>query len=149
MATTDQPLAGRRILVTGASRGIGEASARALAPAGARVALLGRSAAPLEESGQELGGLDGLINAAGVVRPGRIGETPPEDWQLTFHVNVRGLLHVTQAALPARQAAGRADRHLRRPGVTAGVGPRQAGRGARPDARAGVAGQLHSGVVAA
>ncbi len=135
MATTDQPLAGRRILVTGASRGIGEASARALVRAGARVALLARSAAPLEELAQELGGiavpadvvdpvatraavgdavvalggLDGLINAAGVVRPGRIAETPPQDWQLTFDVNVRGLLHVTQAALPALQAAGRAD----------------------------------------
>ncbi len=135
MAGTDRPLTGRRILVTGASRGIGQASARALARAGAHVALLARSVAPLEELAEELGGvavpvdvvdpsatraavadavaalggLDGLINAAGVVRPGRIGDTPPEDWQLTFDVNVRGLLHVTQAALPALRDAGHAD----------------------------------------
>lgn len=135
MAPSDTPLTGRRILVTGASQGIGAATARALTRAGARVALLARSTAPLEALAEELGGvavpadvvdaaatrtavedaaaalggLDGVINAAGVVRPGRIAATPPADWQVTFDVNVRGLLHVTQAALPHLRAAEYAD----------------------------------------
>lgn len=49
------PLAGRSALVTGASRGIGAAIADALAAAGARVALLARSVAVLEESARRLG----------------------------------------------------------------------------------------------
>jgi len=63
----------------------------------------------VEDAAAALGGLDGVVNAAGVVRPGRIATTPPGDWQLTFDVNVRGLLHVTQAALPHLRAAGYAD----------------------------------------
>lgn len=128
-------LAGRRLLVTGASFGIGEATARAAAEAGARVALLARSEDKLRTLAEELGavavpadvvdadaareavaaaaealgGLDGLVNAAGVARPGPIATTSPSDWQLTFDVNVRGLLHVTQAALPHLAAAEGAD----------------------------------------
>jgi len=128
-------LTGRRLLVTGASSGIGEATARAAAAAGARVALLARSEDKLRTLAEELGavavpadvvdagaaraavaatadalgGLDGLVNAAGVARPGPIATTSPSDWQLTFDVNVRGLLHVTQAALPHLAAAERSD----------------------------------------
>ena len=128
-------LAGRRLLVTGASFGIGQATARAAAEAGARVALLARSEdqlrtladqlggvavpadivdagaarAAVDAAAEALGGLDGLVNAAGVARPGPIATTSPSDWQLTFDVNVRGLLHVTQAALPHLAAAERAD----------------------------------------
>ncbi|MEX2549751.1 MAG: SDR family oxidoreductase [Nitriliruptoraceae bacterium] len=135
MASVDPPLTGRRILVTGASRGIGEATARALVRAGARVALLARSAGPLdalaeelggiavvadvveptatrtavEDAARALGGLDGVVNAAGVVRPGPIATTSPADWQVTFDVNVRGLLHVTQAALPHLRDSAHAD----------------------------------------
>ena len=154
-------LAGRRLLVTGASAGIGAATARAAVAAGARVALLARSVAALdalavelravgaagtgprlelgaprwpEETGRTraevvaadvvdpvaarsavdraaaaLGGLDGVVNAAGVARPGPVATTPPEDWQRMLDVNVRGLLHVTQAALPHLAAAGGGD----------------------------------------
>ncbi|MBV8693819.1 MAG: SDR family NAD(P)-dependent oxidoreductase, partial [Actinobacteria bacterium] len=47
---------GRRVLVTGASRGIGEAIARSFARAGARVALVARSEGPLKELAAETGG---------------------------------------------------------------------------------------------
>lgn len=125
-------LHGRRVLITGASSGIGAATARAVTAAGGRVALLARRRERVEElaleldgiavpadvvdveatrraverAASELGGLDGLVNGAGVVRPGTLADTDPADWQLTFDVNVRGLLHVTQAAIP----------HLRRDG---------------------------------
>lgn len=129
------PLAGRRLLVTGASSGIGRATAVAAAAAGARVALLARSHEVLEELATEVGavatpadvtdpeavrravaaaaeqlaGLDGVVNAAGVARPGPVATTSPSDWQLMLDVNVQGLLQVTQAALPHLVAAGRAD----------------------------------------
>ena len=128
-------LDGRRILVTGASSGIGEASARAMAAAGARVALLARRAEPLERlaseldgvavpadvvdadatreavasAAEQLNGLDGLLNAAGVLRPGTVTEGDPEDWALTMDVNVRGLLHATHAAIPYLRAGERGD----------------------------------------
>jgi len=129
------PLHGRRLLVTGASSGIGRATVLAARAAGARLALLARSQEALAALAAEvdgistpadvtdpdaasravaataegLGGLDGVVNAAGVARPGPIATTSPSDWQLMFDVNVRGLLHVTQAALPYLVAADRAD----------------------------------------
>ncbi len=132
---TDRRLTGRRILVTGGSSGIGRATAAAITAAGGRVALLARRAEPLERvaaelggaavpadvvdpeatraavaaAAEQLGGLDGLVNAAGVVRPGPIADTDPADWQLMFDVNVRGLLHASQAAIPALRAAERSD----------------------------------------
>jgi NADP-dependent 3-hydroxy acid dehydrogenase YdfG len=123
---TDTRLGGRRVLVTGASSGIGAATARAIVTAGGRVALLARrrelveelaaeldgvavpadvvdaeaARAAVDRAAHELGGLDGLVNAAGVLRPGMIADAAPSAWQLMFDVNVRGLLHVTQAAIP-------------------------------------------------
>lgn len=130
-------LDGRRILVTGASSGIGATVARAVVGAGGRVALVARRRDLLDElaaqlgdaaitapaditsaeevSGavdgavEQLGGLDGVVNAAGVVRPGGVLEVEPADWRAMFEVNVIGLLDVTRAALPALRAAGAAD----------------------------------------
>lgn len=118
----------RRVLVTGASSGIGAAAARSIVDAGGTVALMARSADVLRSLAddlgdhavavpadvtdaetlddaltvveEELGGLDGVVNAAGVVRPGGIDRTGPDDWKLMFDVNVLGLLNVTHAALP-------------------------------------------------
>ncbi len=129
-------LAGRRILVTGASSGIGAATARALDAAGARVALLARSTGRLEEvaadltdahvaaadvtvpdtlapaveaAADALGGLDGLVNAAGVAFPGGVLDGDPSDWRTTYEVNVLGLLYATRVALPYLQQAELAD----------------------------------------
>ena len=129
-------LSGRRILVTGASSGIGAATARALDAAGARVALLARSTSRLEEVAAELtdahvaaadvthpdtltaavdaaasalDGLDGLVNAAGVAFPGGVLDGDPADWRTTYEVNVLGLLAATRVALPHLQQAELAD----------------------------------------
>ena len=128
-STPDVPgLRGRRVLVTGASSGIGEAVARTLSGAGARVALVARRADELErlagslpgavavpadltddaaataavhESADRLGGLDALVNAAGVMHAGPVAGSPdgePDRWRAMFALNVVALLVVTRAS---------------------------------------------------
>jgi NADP-dependent 3-hydroxy acid dehydrogenase YdfG len=128
-------LDGRRLLVTGGSSGIGAATARAAAAAGARVALLARREGPLtalareldgvavpadvtdaeaahtavDRAAEELGGLDGVVNAAGLVRPGDVATADPASWRAMFDVNVLGLLHVTQPAIAHLRTVGGGD----------------------------------------
>lgn len=119
-------LAGRRVLITGASSGIGAATARAVAQAGGAVALVARRTERITALAEDLGGvavpgdvtdtpavadmvaravdglggLDALVNSAGITRPGLIADADPADWRAMFDVNVLGLLAVTQAAVP-------------------------------------------------
>jgi NADP-dependent 3-hydroxy acid dehydrogenase YdfG len=129
-------LDGRVAVVTGASSGIGEATARALCGAGAAVALGARRADRLEalaaeldgrtfvrevdvsdedqatgfvrDAANELGGLDILVNNAGLMLLGPVTDQTTDDWRRMIEVNLLGLLYCTHAALPlmAQQGSG-------------------------------------------
>ena len=125
-------LAGRTALVTGASAGIGAATARALATAGAGVTLAARRRSRLESLAAELDGADVLVldvrDAAAVeaalaersfdvvvanaglgrgVDPIFAGD--PGEWAEMLDTNVKGLLHVLRHTLPAMIERGRGD----------------------------------------
>jgi NAD(P)-dependent dehydrogenase (short-subunit alcohol dehydrogenase family) len=133
-AAVSAALEGRRALVTGAARGIGASIAAGLAAAGARVALgdideegLRATAAAIPnaraarcdvsstESAQEfvawaaaeLGGLDVLVNNAGVLGTWRLGETEDEQWARVIDVNLTGVFRMTRASMPLLLESGR------------------------------------------
>ena len=127
-------LDGKIAVVTGASRGIGEASARALDAAGARVVLTGRTVADLERvaadlahdpiimesdlapqgAGTELAdrvlaavdGVDILVNNAGIPMRRSPDQLSEEDFDLVFSINVRSLLMLTLGLGPSMAARG-------------------------------------------
>jgi NADP-dependent 3-hydroxy acid dehydrogenase YdfG len=156
-------LAGTVALVTGASSGIGEATALALAEEGAAVALVARrrdklealaekiggpgkalvieadvtdpaqAQAAVETTVQELGRLDTLVNNAGVMLLGPIVGAPVEEWQRMVQLNLLGLLYCTHAALP----------HLLE---AAGSGPRSVADVVNVSSTAGRVARANSGV---
>ena len=126
--TPRERFAGKAVLVTGGSSGIGRACALALGAERGRVALAGRRRARLDDtaaavarSGGEplvlegdvrdeatcarwaeacdraFGGLDGLVNAAGVIGNGAIDATPPGEWDRVMDSNARSIYLVTRA----------------------------------------------------
>jgi len=114
-----------RALVTGGASGIGLATATALATSGAAVAILDRAdagpsgfvyvkadigsddevRAAVESAVAQLGGLDILVNCAGVGAQGGIETNADDEWHAVFDVNVVGMVRVTRAALPSLLAS--------------------------------------------
>ena len=127
-------LGGRRILITGAASGMGRAIATLFASEGARLAMLDRNetgvqAAAAEtgsqgfgcdvtnraqvlevvsQAGAVLGGLDGVVNAAGILDIKPFAELDPESWDRMIAVNLTGPFNIVHAALPLLQASERA-----------------------------------------
>ncbi len=130
-------MSGRRVLITGASRGIGAAAARLFAEQGAKVGLLARSGSDITALAREIGptaralpadvadyasvggavaamtqafgGVDVLINNAGVIEPiAGIDQVDPASWGRLVDINLKGVLHGIRAVLPGmiRQGGG-------------------------------------------
>ncbi|MCW1955267.1 SDR family oxidoreductase [uncultured Lentibacter sp.] len=120
---------GKTVLITGASRGIGEATARLFAREGANVVLTARSEAAIDEIALDIGetamavacdvarygdmhraveqaigrfgGLDILIGNAGVIEPvAMLAESDPEAWGAAIDINLKGVYHGMRAAMP-------------------------------------------------
>lgn len=119
-------LAGRRALVTGAASGIGQAVAQLFVAAGARVVITDVDRTPLEAvaartgatavvadlrdldaindlvtaAGEAMGGLDTVINCAGVITQGPFSDLEPATWDLAIAVNLTAPYAICRAALP-------------------------------------------------
>tara|TARA_Y100000588_G_scaffold318502_1_gene348045 strand:- start:403 stop:1173 length:771 start_codon:yes stop_codon:yes gene_type:complete len=117
------------IIVTGAGSGIGAATAKLFAERGGNVVLVGRRKEKLDEVAADLdashvlvhatdvsdraaveklidaavhrfGGINVLVNNAGVAEMGKFDDFSIEDWNKTIDINVTGVFHMIQAALP-------------------------------------------------
>ena len=126
---------GKRVLVTGGTRGIGAATVRRFLDAGAHVAIAGRhdasfdrwrddlrasnAAAVTGDIGQpdscrnlvadaidRLGGLDVLVNSAGVYEESPVAEIDEAHWTRAISINLGGTFFCSQAALPALVESG-------------------------------------------
>jgi NAD(P)-dependent dehydrogenase (short-subunit alcohol dehydrogenase family) len=112
----------KRVIITGAASGIGEATAAALRAEGAEVVGLDVNAASdliacdvrdqasvdaaVAEAIERLDGLDVLINCAGIGDPQSAGDRPGEDAERVLAVNLLGPWRVTGAAMPALLESG-------------------------------------------
>jgi len=127
--------AGKTIFITGASRGIGAATAREFADSGANVVLVARSAAAINDLAADIGpsalaiacdisryadvdaairtavakfgSLDVVINNAGVIEPiSALVTSDPEAWGQAIDINLKGVYYGIRAAMPIMKAAG-------------------------------------------
>lgn len=128
----EHALAGKVVIITGASSGIGAATARALARLGCRLTLAARSAEKLRALAEELGTetldvptdvtvsadvarmvaqtqerfgrIDVLFANAGIYIPGQVAEGDPDAWANLMNVNIDGVLRSVHTVLPAMMA---------------------------------------------
>ncbi|WP_321953506.1 SDR family NAD(P)-dependent oxidoreductase [Paraburkholderia bannensis] len=161
----DNSVNGKTVAITGGFGSLGLATAQFLVSRGARVALIGRGAAPaadalpatlkdavclggvdlvdadaaraaLASAAEALGGLDALVNIAGAFRWETIADGDARTWDLMFDLNVKTALNASKAALPALFARG-AGRIVN---IGAGAGQKAGlGMGAYSASKAGVA----------
>ncbi len=121
-------LTGRKIMITGGASGIGRATCELFVREGAAIAVLDRDVArvagahaiaadvsnadavsrAMQEAAQALGGLDGLVNAAGVFINRGLSDTTSDVWNTTIAVNLTGTFLCVQAAVPLLRQAERA-----------------------------------------
>ena len=108
-----------RALVTGGASGIGAAVAALLRSRGDQVAILDREPCDIvvdltdaeavdravAAAVERLGGLDLLVNNAGIGAQGTVEDNPDEEWLHVFNVNVLGMVRVARAALPALRSS--------------------------------------------
>ncbi len=127
-------LEGKTFIVTGASRGIGLAAAKSIGRRGGRVALFGRDLAALDLAADEigngaiglsvdiqdrdalldaihgavstLGGLDGIVNNAGLSLASSIEGLRPEDVAVQFNTNILAAIYACQAVIPIFRKRG-------------------------------------------
>ena len=116
----------KRVLVTGAAGGIGSAIVRMLMEEGAKVAAADRDVTRMNTAAHlpgdlldrayaeglpqaahdALGGLDIVINNAGVITRGPVTETSDDDWHLSVGINVAAPFRICRAAIPILAAGG-------------------------------------------
>lgn len=131
-------VAGKRVLITGGSRGIGKSIAEAFVKAGARVYVCSRDAQACEDTAKELrefgsctalacdissaedrqrlveslksheAALDVLINNAGAIWAAPLAEYPESGWDKVFDLNVKGCFFIIKELVPMLEAAGAA-----------------------------------------
>ncbi|MGP3770114.1 SDR family NAD(P)-dependent oxidoreductase [Streptomyces sp. SDT5-1] len=128
-ARSVQDFAGLKALVTGGASGIGRATAELLLARGADVAVLDRDITDVDKplrgyaadvtddeavraavgaATADLGGLDVLVNNAGIGAQGTVADNDDAEWHRVLDVNVVGMVRVARAALPALRESAHA-----------------------------------------
>lgn len=108
------------VLISGGGRGLGAAIATAVAAAGGTPIVLDRDTSAtshtayevdvadtaavtdaVQRAARDAGRLDAVVTAAGIDRPGSLGDVPVDEWELVIRINLIGVAAVVRAALPS------------------------------------------------